>query len=742
MTSTSTTPDLDEKKTDSSSSTKTQTINIKGFIISLISLFIFIFLYFSFSGINLYLSKLSQANILPTDIKCFPYTDHIPSISQIISNIFYATNENGENMSMKIQFDIPFNDTKSKHSFIQSLQKYKGTPQQPAHFLARYFIEIMESLMQLNYVGMTTYFNSLNSLPETVCVLISPILTGFFLMFAMFVEFFYFIFIWFYCMQIFFEKDPTSQNNNSNETNKREKIELMSDPVNYMIAIAFAFLFFIILTVIIGAIPIISIIVFIICVFTVMDYKAHFINSQNEKGMKATISVIINNIFKYYKGTIATLFSVFFISNIITYLGTIPGIISIIVIILIFFNKLGIPIFKTNIPESKYLSKIIEVYQANRTCTNNETSTKSPPAKGLLGLFKKPSPVSQPATPASSSVSSDVAEYKKSPPQSVLSASESKSDLSASESKSDLSSSESKSDLSSSESKSDLSASESKSDLSASESKSALSSSESKSDLSASESKSDLSASESKSDLSSSESKSDLSSSSQKPITQSSLLTTDADAAAIDAANNVVPAPAVSTATNMVSTDMGSNEGTAEVGSTNTANNDEVPAVTPTPAAAIDAAAIDAAAIDAAAIDAAAIDAAAIDAAAIDAAAIDAANNGVPTPAAAIDAAAIDAAATDMGSNEVPAGDNTEVGTAGKTSTDTGSNGDNTEVVSTDGANEGVPVDKGEQLGGRRGRGGGGGDFSQNNYFKSKASSKNIPSLNKKFLLQLNKYLR
>ena len=630
MTSTSTTPDLDEKKTDSSSSTKTQTINIKGFIISLISLFIFIFLYFSFSGINLYLSKLSQANILPTDIKCFPYTDHIPSISQIISNIFYATNENGENMSMKIQFDIPFNDTKSKHSFIQSLQKYKGTPQQPAHFLARYFIEIMESLMQLNYVGMTTYFNSLNSLPETVCVLISPILTGFFLMFAMFVEFFYFIFIWFYCMQIFFEKDPTSQNNNSNETNKREKIELMSDPVNYMIAIAFAFLFFIILTVIIGAIPIISIIVFIICVFTVMDYKAHFINSQNEKGMKATISVIINNIFKYYKGTIATLFSVFFISNIITYLGTIPGIISIIVIILIFFNKLGIPIFKTNIPESKYLSKIIEVYQANRTCTNNETSTKSPPAKGLLGLFKKPSPVSQPATPASSSVSSDVAEYKKSPPQSVLSASESKSDLSASESKSDLSSSESKSDLSSS---------------------------------------------------------------SQKPITQSSLLTTDADAAAIDAANNVVPAPAVSTATNMVSTDMGSNEGTAEVGSTNTANNDEVPAVT-------------------------------------------------PTPAAAIDAAAIDAAATDMGSNEVPAGDNTEVGTAGKTSTDTGSNGDNTEVVSTDGANEGVPVDKGEQLGGRRGRGGGGGDFSQNNYFKSKASSKNIPSLNKKFLLQLNKYLR
>jgi hypothetical protein len=103
MSETTDTSAIDEKKKESESSKNEDLIsNIGPFIGSVIRTFIYIILYFVVSGLMLYICKLSQSNILPTDLKCSPYTDEKPRITNIPINIF--TTFTDPPLSMKINF--------------------------------------------------------------------------------------------------------------------------------------------------------------------------------------------------------------------------------------------------------------------------------------------------------------------------------------------------------------------------------------------------------------------------------------------------------------------------------------------------------------------------------------------------------------------------------------------------------------------------------------------------------------
>jgi hypothetical protein len=75
---------LDEKKKESSSSNTTDNgSKIGKFISSIVIIIIIVLCYFGSSGLVLYVCKLAQSNILPTEEKCFPYTNDNPNIQNM-----------------------------------------------------------------------------------------------------------------------------------------------------------------------------------------------------------------------------------------------------------------------------------------------------------------------------------------------------------------------------------------------------------------------------------------------------------------------------------------------------------------------------------------------------------------------------------------------------------------------------------------------------------------------------------
>ena len=101
---------IDEKKGEylSSDSTDSYSSKLVSFIISFVFVILIILTYFSSSSLILFMCKIAQSNILPTDEKCAPYTDNEPIInpSPIQTNIFTTYTDPEMSMKMEIPYDI------------------------------------------------------------------------------------------------------------------------------------------------------------------------------------------------------------------------------------------------------------------------------------------------------------------------------------------------------------------------------------------------------------------------------------------------------------------------------------------------------------------------------------------------------------------------------------------------------------------------------------------------------------
>jgi hypothetical protein len=82
----------------------------------------------------------------------------------------------------------------------------------------------------------------------------------------------------------------------------------------------------------------------------------------------------IQDVFKYYKTPIISVFSFFVVVSAFSKLGTIPGVFSIVTVALIYYGVISIDIFK---PISKdHLSKMVSNNQAKKTCTYESVKSK------------------------------------------------------------------------------------------------------------------------------------------------------------------------------------------------------------------------------------------------------------------------------------------------------------------------------------------------------------------------------
>ena len=357
MSESSDTSTIDEKKQDSNSTNNgSYYSNIGGFVRNIFILFIMFIIYFSCSGLILYGCKLAQSNILPTNIHCSPYTDTKPNIQPIETNIF-TTMFTKPQMSMKLKF--PNNEYNASNKILDMFYEYKN--EAGSNFLANYFISITESIIQFNYSSFTTILNMLNGLPEVLLVIFGPAILFFVSTIIFMVDHIYLACVWFAHMGWFFK---TNANDSGTGKPQWEDVTFAS-PFNYACAIGLLILFIIVFFFSIPLLSVLSILSILYCLCSSISYEADL------NGNNITSASIIQDVFKYYKIPIISIFNFLVILSAFIKLGTIPGVFSMITLALIYFGIITIDIFK---PINKdHLSNMVSYNQAKKTCSYNET---------------------------------------------------------------------------------------------------------------------------------------------------------------------------------------------------------------------------------------------------------------------------------------------------------------------------------------------------------------------------------
>jgi hypothetical protein len=347
---------IDEKKIESEGGTTKDSPSYGKFLTSLL-IIVFVVIYFGISSYVLYICKIAQSNILPTDTECFPYTDNQPEITPIETNIF-KTLFSDPALSMKL--NIPYDKYNSKNTILDTLRKYKNSPS--SFFLVNYFISIFEALVSKNFAIFNYIFNSLNQIPEVIIVLFGPIILTFITPFiGLFNSAYVFFYLWFYNMSWFFKK-------NTNEDAKGKPVwedVTIIEPIGYSCAIGLVILFTIVLFVTAPYIWISFMSIFFV-LFTMLSYKG----LMNKK--EANIFTIFLDILKFYKVFIILIICFFVTTSAFVNLGIIPGLFSLIVLGCIYYNIIPINLFAPINPDN--LTQLVSDEQANReTCTSQDT---------------------------------------------------------------------------------------------------------------------------------------------------------------------------------------------------------------------------------------------------------------------------------------------------------------------------------------------------------------------------------
>jgi hypothetical protein len=343
---------IDEKQKELSAVNNDFYSNIGSFLLTVTIMFIIIIFYYMCSGLTLYACKLGQSNILPTEMNCSPYKETKPNIQPIESNIFNTFTD--PPLSMKIHF--PLNAYNTSNKMLDMFLEYKNEPK--SNFLANYFIAIMENILHFNYSSLNIILNMLNGLPEVIIILFGPIIISIITALLFLMDHIYLFYLWFAHMGWFFKK-------NTEEQGKPIWKDIsMLHVFDYLTAIFFVILFIILFFFSIPLLSVTSFLAMAWCIFSCITYKSEMHNKST------TSATIIQYVFKYYKLLIMSVFSFFAVASAFSKLGTLPGIFSMLTLMLIYFGIISIDIFKSELKHD--LTPLVSYLQAKKTCSYKE----------------------------------------------------------------------------------------------------------------------------------------------------------------------------------------------------------------------------------------------------------------------------------------------------------------------------------------------------------------------------------
>ena len=373
------TQELDEKKQQalnntSSSSTSQNLKNVFSFLVSLLITIILVVIYFIIGSIVLYECKLAQSNIVPSSLDCYPYTNIKPEVQTILTNIFVTNTDQPE--SVKLSF--PYDKTNSKNMILDAFRKYKEQPR--SNFFINYIISILEGLFNYNNNALTLFFNLLNGMPEFLIVIFGPIISGLYFVLVPIVGCIIFIYYYFFNMTWFFKyNDNVTSSSGINSIPIWKDVNLLN-PGQYGSALFLVFIFFMLFWVMLFTItPTMVVIIFNICLFMTLGYKGEI------DGKKISILTIIQEFLKHYKLTLVIIISIIMIFTAFSNLGLLPGIFSILTILLIYFNFIPISVFEPF--KANNLSPLSSFDQAEKKCSGTHVKKQRTFFENIENLF-------------------------------------------------------------------------------------------------------------------------------------------------------------------------------------------------------------------------------------------------------------------------------------------------------------------------------------------------------------------
>jgi hypothetical protein len=167
-------------------------------------------------------------------------------------------------------------------------------------------------------------------------------------------------------MEWFFKKNTTTSADP--ETKATWKYVGLIDSFAYLSAIFFMFLFIMLFGVLLLGLPVLPFITICLVIFSGLNYSGVMNNKP------ALCFTVIKDLFKTYKITIMTIFSIFVITSAFANLGTISGVFSIITLILIYWGIISIDLFKEN--KDMGLSALSSYDQAKKICNFKDNKAK------------------------------------------------------------------------------------------------------------------------------------------------------------------------------------------------------------------------------------------------------------------------------------------------------------------------------------------------------------------------------
>lgn len=368
---------IDDKKDEQTSNSKSNQaymIKVGQYIRTVCIIILLIFGYFGISGIVLYLCKLAQANILPTDSNCKPYTNNETTYTEEYDNYeinIFPTHYNKYPLSMKVKF--PRDDT--KNAILDTIRNFTNK-----NFITNYFFNIITKLVLFTNSSVNTSMNVVNeNFNETFIVLFGPIIYGILCTCILLGNQVYFMYLWFASMSWFFKKKQTDSNNN----NTWKDISMLTSPIEWLTGLGFAILFVMAFIFGFAILPFLPFIIFLITMCGMIMYKLK-LNSSN--GMKyGTVFLIIKELFKEYKVTLTTIISICIVLTSFTHLDKMAGFICLGVVGLMYIGIVPIHLYSKSGDNFRAgFTQIASYTQAHKTSCEKTDKIDSSTKHGFI----------------------------------------------------------------------------------------------------------------------------------------------------------------------------------------------------------------------------------------------------------------------------------------------------------------------------------------------------------------------
>jgi hypothetical protein len=320
----------------------------------------------------LYSCKVAQSNILPTDLLCNPYNNTsfmIPDIKEININV---TNINDIQQSEKIKF---LYENNNKNIILDTLQKMSTNLKVKP--IIMYFITILENLLCFIYNSLNVYLNFLNtSVSESLIIFGTPFITLLYLTFIYLISWGYLIILFFTKMFWIFRINTNNSSKDVNKTDYFKQVSLFSSNGIISIIIVMILLCFIVvfITVIFPVLVFVSLIYCFLSTVTMTSTRV--IGGTDYNYINA-----LTDVFYYKKSLISYIIAYIVISKAFNIFGTNGGVISLIIVLLIYFKILKIPLFNSPELDPSKFGNLSDYVMAEKSCGDVSTLNNNNPSK-------------------------------------------------------------------------------------------------------------------------------------------------------------------------------------------------------------------------------------------------------------------------------------------------------------------------------------------------------------------------